>query len=298
VAGHSTGDPGGIDGREPFAFGPEASAGRRRGSAAELERWLSFAHACADEADRMAMAAFRRDLHITTKPDRTLVTDADRAIEVRLREHIADELPEHGVVGEEFGVSRPDASVVWYLDPIDGTHNFVRGIPVWAALIAVERDGELQAGVISAPALGCRWWASRGAGSWATAPGDSPGTPRRIRTSGVATLEESQLLTSSASTAAASGLVPGLTALLGRVWRERGFGDFWGYGLVAEGAAEAMFEIGPLAWDLAAPTVILEEAGGVSTDLAGKRSIHSGNALASNGILHAELLSVLTESRD
>jgi histidinol-phosphatase len=293
----SAGDGSVIGGQGPFAFGPEVSAGRRRGSPAELERWLAFAHACANEADAMAMAAFRRDLHITTKPDRTLVTDADRAIEVHLRERIADELPGHGVLGEEFGVSQPDASVRWYLDPIDGTHNFVRGIPVWAALIAVERDGELQAGVISAPALGCRWWASRGAGSWATAPGDAPGTPRRIRTSWVATLAASQLLTSSAATAASSGLVPGLSALLGRVWRERGFGDFWGYGLVAEGAAEAMVEIGPLAWDLAAPTVVLEEAGGVSTDLAGTRSIHSGNALASNGILHAELLSALSETR-
>jgi histidinol-phosphatase len=183
--------------------------------------------------------------------------------------------------------------VRWYLDPIDGTHNFVRGIPVWATLIAVERDGELQAGVVSAPALASRWWASRGAGAWAVAPGDDPARPRRIRPSGITDLASAQFLTSSAVAVAASGLAPGIMPLLQRVWRDRGFGDFWGYGLVAEGAAEAMVEIGPLAWDLAAPTVILEEAGGVMTDLDGRRTIHSGNAVGSNGHLHAEILEAL-----
>lgn len=278
---------------EPLTFGAAVSAGRRRGSPTELARWLDLAHAFADEADAMAMAAFRRDLHVTTKPDRTLVTDADRAIEERLRDRITAALPGHGVIGEEFGETEPGAAVRWYLDPIDGTHSFVRGIPVWAVLIAVERDGELQAGVISAPALGSRWWASRGAGAWATAPGDRPGTPRRIRTSGVATIAESQFLTSSAVGVEASGRAPGLRPLMGRVWRERGFGDFWGYALVAEGAADAMVEIGPLAWDLAAPTIVLEEAGGAITDLDGHRSIDSGHAVASNGILHAEILRAL-----
>jgi histidinol-phosphatase len=280
----------------PYLFGAEVSAARRRGSPDELRQWLTFAQSCADDSDGMAMAAFRRDLRISTKPDKSLVTQADRGIEAHVRSRIADTYPDHGVVGEEYGTSEGGAAVRWYIDPIDGTHNFVRDIPVWASLIAVERDGELQAGVVSAPALGSRWWASRGGGAWALAPGDDPAHPRRIRTSAVADLAASQLLTSSAVAVAASGLAPGIMQLLGRVWRDRGFGDFWGYGLVAEGAAEAMVEIGPLAWDLAAPTIVLEEAGGMLTDLDGRRTIHAGNAVATNGLLHAQVLRALAET--
>jgi histidinol-phosphatase len=280
----------------PPAFGAQLSAMRRRGSPEELRGWLEVAQRCADEADSMAMAAFRRELEISTKADRTLVTQADRAIEERLRARLLDAFPGHGLVGEELGTSEPDASVRWYLDPIDGTNNFLRGIPVWGTLIAVERDGELQLGLMSAPALGARWWATRGAGAWATAPGDATGRPRQIRVSRVATIEESQLVTASATSVAAAGVAPGLRALLGRAWRERGFGDFWGYGLVAEGAAEAMIEVGPQAWDLAAPFLIVEEAGGAASDLAGRRTIHGGSAVASNGLLHAELLLALRAS--
>nr|MBA2255111.1 hypothetical protein [Chloroflexota bacterium] len=146
-------------------FGAEVSAARRRGSPDELRQWLELAQRMADETDTMAMAAFRRDLQISTKPDRTLVTQADRAIEERLRARLADAVPSHGVVGEEFGTSDLEAPVRWYLDPIDATNNFVRGIPIWGTLIALERDGELQLGVMSAPAIGSRWWATRGAGA-------------------------------------------------------------------------------------------------------------------------------------
>lgn len=278
------------------AFGPEVSAARRRGSAGELRSWLELAHALADEADGVAMAAFRRDLRISTKPDRTLVTETDRAIEERLRTRLADRFPAHGVIGEEFGTSDPGAEVRWYLDPIDGTNNFVRGVPVWAALIAVERDGEVQAGLMSAPALGSRWWASRGGGAWASAPGDAAGRPRNVTTSLVATIEESQLLTASTAAVAAAGHAPGLPALLRRAWRERGFGDFWGYGLVAEGAAEAMVEVGPKSWDLAAPWLIVEEAGGAATTLDGRRDLDGGTSLASNGVLHAEFLRALASA--
>lgn len=273
--------------------GVEASARRRRGTERELATWLAAAQSLADEADAMAMAAFRRDLRISTKPDRTLVTETDRAIEVRLRERLADAFPDHGVVGEEFGTSDEGADVRWYLDPIDGTNNFVRGVPVWATLIAAERDGELQVGLMSAPAQASRWWAARGTGAWAVAPGDRPGSPRRITTSLVETIEESHLLTASAAMVAAEGHAPGLPGLLGRVWRERGFGDFWAYGLVAEGAAEAMVEVGPKAWDLAAPWLIVEEAGGTATTLDGRRDLHGGTSVATNGLLHAVLLDAL-----
>ena len=144
---------------------------------ATLRAWLDFAHAACDEADAIALAHFRRDLHLERKPDRTFVTIADQAIERVIRARIAAELPEHGVVGEEYGTEREGASVRWYVDPIDGTHNFLRGVPVFATLLAVERDGELQACAISAPALRGRWFAWRGGGAWASgAAGDRKST--------------------------------------------------------------------------------------------------------------------------
>ncbi len=143
------------------------SAGLRLGTDAELQGWLEVAQAACDEADAIARRHFRRDLHIETKPDRTFVTEADTAIEARIRERIHAAFPDHGMVGEEYGVDDGDASVRWYIDPIDGTHNFMRGVPLFGTLLAVERDGELQASVISAPAFDERWWAHRGGGAWA-----------------------------------------------------------------------------------------------------------------------------------
>ena len=171
----------------------------------------------------------------------------------------------------------------WYIDPIDGTHNFMRGVPLFGTLLAVERDGELQAGVMSAPALDERWWAHRGGGAWAR---DRDEAPRRIRTSGVTTLGDAQVLYGSGRDIVASGRAPGFDGLLDDAWRERGFGDFWGYALVAEGAAEAMLEVDLFPWDAAAPTVIIEEAGGRVTDFEGRRRIDSPTFLATNGHLH------------
>ena len=128
----------------------------------ELEAWLSLAHAACDEADAIARSSFRRDLQVSTKPDRTFVTQADTAIERAIRDRIAAAHPDHGLVGEEYGTEAGGAPTRWYIDPIDGTHNFVRGVPVFATLLAVEHDGELQAAVLSAPALRERWWARRG----------------------------------------------------------------------------------------------------------------------------------------
>ncbi len=258
---------------------------------AELEAWLAFALACCDEADALALSYFRRDLVIETKPDRSFVTEADQAIERGIRDRIATAYPDHGLVGEEYGDEAGRGNVTWYIDPIDGTHNFMRGVPLFGTLLAVEVDAELQVGVMSAPALGGRWFARRGGGAWAvSAIGADAAVPRRIRVSRVASLSDAHLLYGSAQEIADSGAAPGFPKLIGDVWRDRGFGDFWGYALVAEGAAEAMVEVGPRSWDLAAPLVIVEEAGGRLTDLDGRRTIHSGTVLATNGPLHAGIL--------
>ena len=264
-------------------FGPEWSAGFRRGTDAELRGWLAVAIAACDEADVVARQHSRRDLEIETKPDRTFVTQADRAIERMIRERLLDAFPDHGLIGEEYGTEAGDASVRWYIDPIDGTHNFIRGVPLFGTLLAVERDGELQAAVLSAPALDERWWGWRGGGAWARNRGESP---RRIHVSGITRLEDSQVLFGSGRDIVASGRAPGFERLLRDVWRERGFGDFWGYALVAEGAAEAMVEVGLSAWDAAAPLLLVEEAGGRATDLEGRRAIDGGTFLVTNGQLH------------
>jgi histidinol-phosphatase len=236
------------------------------------------------------MTHFRRDLEISTKPDRTFVTQADQSIERLVRERLADAHPNHGIVGEEYGTTDADASIRWYVDPIDGTHNFMRGVPLFGTLLALEWDGELQLGVMSAPALRERWFAARGLGAWGEGTGGDPTSPRPIRVSSVASLGDAQLVYGSAHDIARSGKAAGFGAVLDASWRDRGFGDFWGYALVASGAAEAMVEADLSAWDLAAPAVVVEEAGGRLTDLAGERSIHNRSALASNGHLHDELL--------
>jgi histidinol-phosphatase len=274
------------------SYGPLWSASLRRGSEIELRGWIDLARAACDEADEMSLRHFRRDLEISTKPDRSFVTAADTSIEQAIRSRIADAFPDHGVVGEEFGVASADASVRWYVDPIDGTHNFIRGIPLFGTLLAVERDGELQAAMLSAPALRERWWAWRGGGAWASGAAGTSG-PRRIRVSSVRTLADAQLLYGSGRDIEASGRAPGFRSLLRDVWRERGFGDFWGYALVAEGAAEAMIEVDLSVWDAAAPLVLVEEAGGRVTDLEGARRIDGGTFLTTNGILHDEIRSRL-----
>ena len=276
------------------AFGSEWSASLRRGTDAELRGWVDLALAACDEADTIALAHFRRDLVIETKPDRSFVTVADTSIERAIRERIVAAQPGHGIVGEELGIEAGDGSVRWYVDPIDGTHNFIRGVPLFGTLLAAERDGELQAAVLSAPALRERWWAWRGGGAWAAGAAGAVGAaPRRIRTSRVTMLGDAQVLYGSGRDIVASGRVPGFGALLDAVWRERGFGDFWGYALTAEGAAEAMLEIDLSPWDAAAPTLLVEEAGGRVTDLEGRRRIDSGTFLATNGHLHDEIRTML-----
>lgn len=277
----------------PITFGPAWSASLRRGPEAELRGWVDAALGWCVETDAIAMKHFRRDVGATRKPDRSFVTVADTAIEERLREKITAAFPKQGIVGEEFGEVDANAATRWYLDPIDGTHNYLRGVPVFGTLIAVERDGELQAAVISAPALRMRWGAWRGGGAWAWPT--IGGAPRRIHVSSVPTLDEAQVLFTSETEIGRSGLAPGLRSLLAASWRERGFGDFWSYTLVAEGAAEVMFEVGLKPWDAAAPFLLVEEAGGRATDLEGNRSIRGTTFLATNGLLHDEVRKILAD---
>jgi histidinol-phosphatase len=289
-------------GTAPFdasAYGPEWSAARRRGAEAELRGWLSFALNCCDAADEIALRHFRRDLEISTKSDRTLVTQADRAIEALLRERIQHAYPEHGLVGEEYGSQAESASVRWYVDPIDGTHNYVRGVPIFATLLAVERDGEVQAGILSAPALHERWFAWRGGGAWVSRSGPGGiGSARKISVSDIRALAEAQVLYDSPFEVMESGWAPGFAELVAEAWRDRGFGDFWGYALLAEGAAEAMIEVGIHPWDLAAPAVLIEEAGGRITDFGGRRRIDTATVVASNGPMHELILAGLRGAAD
>lgn len=279
------------------AYGPRWSASLRRGTNAELRRWVDAALAWCDEADVIALHHFRQAPVTTRKPDRTFVTEADTAVERLIRDRIATTFPDHGVVGEEYGEDRAGSSVRWFVDPIDGTHNYLRGIPIFATLLGVERDGELQAGIVSAPALGGRWFAWRGGGAWGAGPlagVDRGGSPRRLHVSAIDDLADAQLVYASPGDLAGSELAPGFGALVAETWRERGFGEFWGYALVAEGAAEIMVEMGLKIWDVAGPAVIVEEAGGRITDFEGRRVFGRGTTLATNGILHERVRARLT----
>ena len=267
-------------------FGPDWSAARARAPEAQLREWLDFALAACDAADEIARRHFRRDLDLERKPDRSFVTVADQTIEREIRAGILARWPDHGLVGEEYGEEAGASATRWFIDPIDGTHNFIRGVPLFGTLLAVEHDGEMQVGVISAPAMRERWYAHRGGGAWAVG---QDGT-RQIRVSRVAAIEDAQLVYGSGRDNVASGLMPGFDALIDAAWRDRGFGDFWGYALVAEGAAEAMIETGMHTWDLAAPQVLIEEAGGRVTDVNGDRRIDAESFVGSNGLLHDEIL--------
>jgi histidinol-phosphatase len=237
---------------------------------------LDLALQLADAADAISLPHFRSGLTIETKPDLTPVTEADRAVEVELRRILAEQRPQDAVLGEEHGVAGT-GSRRWILDPIDGTRNYARGIPVWATLIALEDGGVLQVGVASAPALGRRWWAERGAGAFAD---DEP-----ISVSSIATVDEAVL---------SFALEQPIPELARRAWHVRGIGDFWAHMLVAEGAVDgAVDSIGVSEWDLAAVQVIVEEAGGRFSDFAGDARIDTGTAIASNGLLHEELLAAV-----
>lgn len=250
---------------------------------------LDLALRLADAADAITLDRFlAADLRVTRKPDRTPVTDADTAAEDALRALIAAERPGDAVLGEEGGGAVTWSGRGWVLDPIDGTKNFSRGVPVWATLIGLTVDGAATVGVVSAPALGRRWWAAPRAGAWTR---DAPGAePRRITVSGVTDLADAYL-----STTDFRGFPDGsYSALADAVWETRAFGDFWHHCLVAEGAVDVAVEAGASPWDLAALVPIVREAGGRLTDLSGADTFTGGNAISTNGHLHPAALKLLT----
>jgi histidinol-phosphatase len=251
---------------------------------------LAVALELAELADAITVRRFRaEDLLVSAKPDLSPVTDADRAVEQEIRDRLAECRPDDAVVGEEFGASG-DSSRQWVIDPIDGTKNFVRGVPVWASLIALVVDRVPVLGVVSAPALGRRWWAASGEGAYGSAAGAAP---RRLRVSQVSELADASLSYSSLSGWADTGRLPAFVELTERVWRSRAYGDFWSYMLVAEGAVDLAAEPELALWDMAALAPIVAEAGGRFTGLDGTPGVYQGNAAASNGLLHDALLAAL-----
>lgn len=244
---------------------------------------LALAHELADLADAITLPRFRAvDLRVETKPDLTPVSEADRAVERAIRERLERERPGEPVFGEEEGGDEAPTAARWILDPIDGTKSYVRGIPVFATLIALEREGEVVAGVVSAPALGRRWWAARGEGAFA---GGEP-----IRVSEVARLEDAIVSSTSPKSFYVRGLGRPFEQVASRAWAARGFSDFWQHMLVAEGSVDAAVECVVALWDVAAVQVIVEEAGGRFSDLRGERTPDGGSCLTSNGRVHDEVL--------
>jgi histidinol-phosphatase len=252
-------------------------------------RWLPLLHEIAEQADAIALRHFlARALRVDVKRDASPVTEADRAIEAAARTTVRSRHPELGVVGEEAGETRGDSDARLIIDPIDGTRNFVRGIPVFATLLAVEEAGAVVAGVVSAPALSRRWHAARGAGAFCG--------PRRLAVSAVGQLARAQLFHGSVGGVGEGNPLPSVLTLAQRVERTRGFGDFYQHVLVAEGAGEIAVDPVMNPWDIAAPMVIVEEAGGRCTSLGGERTIYGGSLVSSNGVLHEEALRWLAVS--
>jgi histidinol-phosphatase len=248
---------------------------------------LALALELADLADAITLPRFRAsDLVVETKPDLTPVSEADRAVERAIRERLAADRPGEPVLGEEEGGGATAGAVRWVVDPIDATKNYVRGIPVYATLIALERDGVPAVGVVSAPALGRRWWAARGEGAFADG--------RQLRVSQVERLEDAVVTYTSAADFYRRGLGPAFERLTRAAWAPRGYGDFWQYMLLAEGSVDVAVETAAQLWDLAAPQVIVEEAGGRFTDFAGTSTAGGGNCIASNGLLHEAAIAMLT----
>jgi histidinol-phosphatase len=255
---------------------------------------VRLAHVLADNADNLSMDRFGAvDLAISTKPDMTYVTEADQAVEEAIRRQLKSARTRDMVLGEEQGEvegSTGSHERRWIIDPIDGTANFVRGVPVWATLIALEEAGEIVAGLVSAPALGRRWWASKDGGAFT---GKSFMNAREIRVSRVAELDSASISYASTGGWDAINKRVGFDALLRRVWRSRAYGDFWSYMLLAEGAVDIAAEPELMLWDMAALDVIVREAGGRFTGLDGRDGPWSGNVLATNGRLHDAALAYL-----
>ncbi|BDT88598.1 histidinol-phosphatase [Nocardia cyriacigeorgica] len=249
---------------------------------------LELALRLADAADTITKERFGAlDLKVDAKPDLTPVSDADLAVEREIRHLLEHERPQDSVLGEEFGGDAEFTGRQWVIDPIDGTKNFVRRVPVWATLIALLEDGVPVAGVVSAPALARRWWAAAGSGAWSSF---HPGAPKPITVSAVGDLDNASLAFSSLSGWRDRGLREKFIDLTDEVWRVRGYGDFLNYCLVAEGAVDIATEPEVSLWDLAALDILVREAGGTFTSLDGRPGPHGGDAVATNGLLHQAVL--------
>ena len=278
---------------------------------------LALALDLADLADSVSLARFRAvDLDIRTKPDRSFVTEADLAVERAIRDRLATARPDDGILGEEFGTAG-DSTRQWIIDPIDGTANFLRGVPIWGSLISLAIDGTPVVGVASAPAMARRWWAATGMGAWTTtssaelgasaaadggeetsgtdAPSGMYPRARRLRVSGVEHLSDAALSFQSLAQWRDAGYLDRLLDLAGRVWRDRAYGDLWSYMLLAEGLIDITGEFDVKPYDLAALIPIVEEAGGRFTSITGERGPWHGSSLATNGLLHDIVLDVLAE---
>jgi histidinol-phosphatase len=254
---------------------------------------LELATQLADAADAISRERFTAmDLVVTTKPDRTPVTDADQAVERALRALLAERRPGDGILGEEYGTEGSGARQ-WIVDPIDGTAGFLRGIPIWATLIALAVDGVPVVGVVSAPALGKRWWARAGGGAWMSDERAPDAAPTRLRVSAVATLSDASLSYNSIQQWDKAGRLDSLIGLSRQVWRTRAYGDMWSYMLLAEGHLDIAGEFDLQPYDMAALAPIVQEAGGRFTSADGQEGPWHGSALATNGLLHEATLEAL-----
>ncbi|WP_344063700.1 inositol monophosphatase family protein [Microbacterium pumilum] len=259
----------------------------------DLSADLELALRLADAADAASMARFdAADLDVQVKPDTSHVTEADLATERVIRSMLEAERPDDGVFGEEFGVTG-STTRQWIIDPIDGTANYLKGIPMWTVLIALAIDGVPRIGVASQPALGRRWWAAAGQGAWTNTP---DAAPRRITVSSVDTIEAASASFQSISQWDEVGKLDEVVRLSRAVWRDRGYGDTWPYMLLAEGRLEFVAEFGVKEYDIAALVPIVTEAGGRFTSFDGRDSIADRSSLATNGILHESFLSLLHSS--
>jgi histidinol-phosphatase len=252
---------------------------------------LALALELADVADSITLERFRAtDLEVETKPDLTPVTEADMAVERAVRDRLSSVRPNDAVMGEEYGDSG-DAARRWIIDPIDGTMSYVRGLPFWATLLALQDGDEVSLGVVSAPALHRRWWAARGTGAWLD--DGLADAPRRINVSAIANLADAHLCLSAVTEWEAIGRLDAILELERRCWRTRGYADLWSYMFVAEGVVEVGLDPKASVWDLAAMQVIVEEAGGRFSDLSGVARLDGGNAVATNGLVHEAVLEIL-----
>lgn len=247
---------------------------------------LELALELADIADAISLERFRAlDLHVESKPDRSPVTDADRSVEQALKDLLAAKAPNDALIGEEYG-NTGSASRTWIIDPIDGTANYLRGVPVWATLIALAIDGKPVLSVVSAPAMGRRWWAAPEIGVFTK---NIDGSTREIKVSAIAELENASLSYNNLQLWDQAGMMPQLTELSRNIWRTRAYGDFWSYMLLAEGSVDIVAEHDLKIYDIAALVPIVEQAGGKFTALEGPLTAETSSVLATNGKLHTEV---------